>query len=160
MMKGYFKEAEATREVMKGGWFHTGDNGYMDDEGFFYFSERKKDIVRRAGENISSVEVESVIKSHPKILDAAVIGVPDKIRGEEVKAYIMLRPGETKATLPPSEIISFCQERLAYFKVPRYLEYRHKDFPRTPTQRIQKYELKAEKEDLTEGCWDREKATT
>lgn len=156
MMKGYFKDAEATAEVMRGGWFHTGDNGYIDDKGFLYFSERKKDIVRRSGENISSVEVETVIKAHPKILDAAVIGVPDEIRGEEVKAYILLRSGHTEKTCPPSEIIAFCQENLAYFKVPRYLEYREKDFPRTPTQRIQKFELKEEKKNLKEGCFDRE----
>jgi len=158
MMKGYFKNTEDTAEAMRSGWFYTGDIGFMDEDGFLYFSGREKDIIRRAGENISSVEVENVIKLHPKVLDAGVIGVPDEIRGEEVKVYVILQAGETEANLPPTEIISFCSERLAYFKVPRYVEYRNKDLPRTSTQRIKKYELKAEKEDLTEGCFDKEKA--
>jgi crotonobetaine/carnitine-CoA ligase len=158
LMKGYYKEPEATAEAMKGGWFHSGDTGYKDEEGFFFFTGRKKDIIRRSGENISSVEVETVIKSHPKILDAAVLGAPDEIRREEVKAYVILKPGETEETVTPNEIISYCDERLAYFKVPRYIEYREHDFPRTPTGRIKKYEMKKEKEDLTEGCFDKEKA--
>lgn len=158
MMLGYFKDPVATAEVMKDGWFYTGDNGYMDEDGFVYFSERKKDIIRRAGENISSAEVENVIRSHPGVLDVAVVAVPDKIRKEEVKAYIMLRTGETEATVPPTEIVAHCSERLAYFKVPRYIEYRTTDFPRTLTNKILKHELKKEKADLTEGCFDREKA--
>lgn len=155
MMSGYFKDPEATTEVMRGGWFHTGDHGYMDEEGFFYFLGRKKDILRRAGENISAVEVEDVIRSHPKVFDVAVVGVPDNIRGEEVKACIVLKSGETDATVTPNDIISFCQERLAYFKVPRYLEYFDSDLPRTPTNKVQKHVLKKEKFP-DDGIFDRE----
>lgn len=160
MMLEYFKEPEATAQAMRGGWFHTGDNGYRDEQGFFYFSERKKDIIRRAGENISAVEVENVIKSHPKIMDAAAIGVPDKIRKEEVKVYVILEPGETEESVPPMHIIRFASDKLACFKIPRYIEYRDRDFPRTPTNKVQKHELKKEKDDLTEGCFDHAKAGT
>jgi len=154
LMKGYYKEPETTARALRGGWCHTGDNGYMDEDGYLWFVDREKDIIRRSGENISSMEVEHVIQSHPKVGEAAVIGVPDEIRGQEVKACIILKPGETEETLPPEEIVSFCEERLAYFKVPRYIEYREV-FPRTPTQRVEKYKLRTEKKDLTEGCFDR-----
>jgi len=141
IFKGYYKNPEATEEAMQGGWFHTGDLAYMDEDGCLWFVDRKKDIVRRAGENISSREVEEIINSHPRILESAVIGVPDKVLGEEVKAYLIVNPGET----PPSseEIIACCKERLADFKVPRYLEYRE-SFAKTPSGRIKKSILKEE----------------
>ena len=153
-MKEYYKNPAATAEAWRGGWFHTGDFVRRDEEGYFYFVDRKKDIVRRSGENISSSEVEAVLRSHPKVLDVAVIPVPDPIREEEVKAYVILKPGETPATAPPEELLAWCSERLAYFKVPRYLEYRQ-SFPRTPTEKVQKQALKTEKPDLTAGSYDR-----
>lgn len=155
LMSGYFKDPAATADVMRNGWFYTGDNGYMDDEGFFYFFGRKKDILRRAGENISSAEVEDVIRAHPKVFDVAVIGIPDNIRGEEVKACIILKTGETEKTVPPEEIVSFCSERLAYFKVPRYIEFCEVDFPRTPTNKVQKHILRKERAHVSENCYDR-----
>jgi crotonobetaine/carnitine-CoA ligase len=156
-MKEYLKNPEATAEAWRGGWFHTGDEVRRDEEGYFYFVDRRKDLIRRSGENISSSEVEAVIRSHSKVLDAAVIPVPDPIREEEVKAYVILQAAETPESCPPEEILGWCDERLAYFKVPRYLEYRE-SFPRTPTEKVQKQVLKTERDDLTVGCYDRVKA--
>jgi len=153
IMKGYFKEPELTKKTIRNGWLHTGDQGWMDEDGYFYFADRKKDVIRRRGENVSSMEVENVINAHPKVLESAVIGVPSELYDDEVKAYVILRPDET---LDPLEIVKWCKDRLAYFKVPRYVEFRD-EFPKTPTHRVQKYKLKAEKEDLTRDCFDLEK---
>ena len=153
-MREYLKNPEATAEAWRGGWFHTGDYVTADRDGWFYFVDRKKDIVRRSGENVSSSEVEAVLRAHPAVLDAAVIPIPDPVREEEVKAYVILRPGHTPQSDPPEALLSWCDERLAYFKVPRYLEYRD-SFPRTPTEKVQKQALKSEREDLTRGCFDR-----
>jgi crotonobetaine/carnitine-CoA ligase len=147
LMKGYYKEPEKTAEVLKGGWLHTGDNGRMDEEGYLYFVDRKKDMVRRRGENISSLEVEMVINRHPKVLESAVIGVPSELGEEEVKAYVVPEPGQS---LLPQEIVEWCRERLAYFKVPRFIAFRD-TLPKTPTQRVQKYLLRQEAQ---EGCFD------
>jgi crotonobetaine/carnitine-CoA ligase len=157
MFRGYLGHPEATAEVLRAGWLHTGDLGRADDRGFLYFVGRKKDIIRRSGENISATEVEDVLRSHPKVLDAAVLAVPDDLRGEEVKAYVLPVAGESAQTVPPGELIAFCAAKLAPFKVPRHIEFRTSDFPRTPTLRIQKELLRGEREDLTKGAWDREK---
>ncbi len=143
VMKGYYKNPQATSEVLRGGWLHTGDMGYLDEEGFLYFVDRKKDMVKRGDENISSEEVERVLNSHPLIAEAAVIGVPDPIRQEEVKAYVVLKPPATAESLPPEEIWNFCKEHLAPFKIPRYLEYRL-ELPKTPSSKIQKGLLREE----------------
>lgn len=151
MMKEYYKDPEATERAFRGGWFHSGDLGYQDQDGDYHFVGRKKDIIRRGGENISAASLEQVLMDHPKILDAAVIPVPDPIRGEEVKAYVVLNPG---ADLTAQEIIEYCEENMAAFKVPRYLEFRD-SLPKTPSERIQKQKLREEQEDLTKGCYDR-----
>jgi len=151
MMQGYYKDPVATDLAFRGGWFHSGDLGYMDEDGDFHFVGRKKDIIRRGGENISAAFIEQVLMSHPKIMDAAAIPVPDKIRGEEVKAYIVLKPNEK---LSFEEIIQFCEENMATFKVPRYLEFRN-SLPKTPSERVQKRKLMDERMDLTESCYDR-----
>ena len=151
MMKEYYKDPEATEVAFRGGWFHSGDLGYQDDDGDYHFVGRKKDIIRRGGENISAASVEQVLMAHPKILDAAVIAVPDAVRGEEVKAYVVPMSGEQ---LTPTEVIRFCQENMAIFKVPRYLEFRE-SLPKTPSERVQKEKLRQEKPDLKEGCYDR-----
>ena len=153
-MREYLKNPAATAEAWRGGWFHTGDYVWADEDGRFYFVDRKKDVIRRSGENISTSEVEAVLRGHPAVLDAAVIPVPDPVREEEVKAYVILRPGRTPRTDPPRALLGWCEERLAYFKVPRYLEYRD-SFPRTPTEKVQKQVLKSERPDLTVGCYDR-----
>ena len=155
IMQGYYKNPEATREAFRGGWFHTGDLVRMDAEGWLFFEGRKKDMVRRSDENISSLEVENVLVSHRKVEDAAVLPVPDDVRGEEIKVYLLLVEGETRDTVPPQEIAEFCAERLAPFKIPRYYEYVD-DLPRTPASgKVEKYKLKEAKEDLRQGSFDR-----
>ncbi len=143
VMQGYFKNPAATAQALKGGWLYTGDLGYLDGDGFLFFVDRKKDMVRRGDENISSEEVERVLNSHPLIAESAVVGVPDAIRGEEVKAYIALKPSTTPENLPPEQIWAFCKEHLAPFKVPRFLEYRE-ELPKTPSSKIQKNILRQE----------------
>ena len=123
------------------------------EEGYFYFADRKKDVIRRRGENVSSIEVENVINAHPKVLESAIIGVPSELYDEDIKVYVITKPNET---LDPIGIIKWCKERLAYFKIPRYIEFRT-EFPKTPTHRVEKYKLKGEKKDLTKDCFDLEK---
>ena len=145
---GYYKDPELTCKVIRDGWLHTGDRAWMDEDGYFFFADRKKDVIRRRGENVSSLEVENVINAHPKVLEAAVIGVPSEFQDDEVKAFIVLRPNET---LDPLDLVAWCKERLAYFKIPRFIEFRT-EFPRTPTLRVQKYKLR--EEDKSKDCFD------
>jgi len=149
IMKGYYKNPEQTAMTLRDGWLYTGDNCYQDENGGFYFVDRLKDTIRRSGELISSLEVEDVLRFHPKIADAAIIPVPDKIRIEEIKAYVILKEGES---MTPEEVIDHCEKKLASFKVPRYVEFRE-SLPKTATGRTRKFMLKQEK-DLT-ACWDR-----
>ncbi len=150
-MLGYYRNKDETQKTIQDGWVDSGDYGYMDEEGFVYFLDRTKDIVRRKGENISSREIENVLNAHPAVEVSAVIPVPDPIRVEEVKAYIILKQGQH---VSPSELSDFCTASLADFKVPRYWEFRD-ELPRTPDFKIQKVLLKQEKPDLTKGCYDR-----
>ena len=154
IFKGYYNKPEENAKAFFGEYFRTGDLAYVDKNGYFFFVGRKKDMIRRMGDNISALEVEFALESHPKIAEAAVIGVPDEIRDEEVKAYVIPAPGESPETIPPEEIIAYCQEKIAKFKIPRYIEYRQ-EFSRTPSGKIEKHMLIAEKEDLTSGCYDR-----
>ena len=158
MFRGYLDRPEATEEALRGGWLRTGDLGREDERGFLYFAGRKKDVIRRSGQNLSAAEVEDALRAHPMIIDAAVVPVPDRERGEEVKAYVLLAGDATPGDLPGGKIVEFCAGRLAWYKVPRYIEYRAADFPRTPSMRVRKELLKAERADLTEGCWDRDRA--
>lgn len=151
MMKEYYKDPEATETAFRGGWFHTGDLGYKDKDGDFHFVGRRKDIIRRGGENISAAAIEQALISHPKILDAAAVPVPDRIRGEEIKAYIVPASDQEPTY---AEIIEFCEQHMAAFKVPRYLELRD-SLPKTPSERVEKHRLIEEKKDLTEDCYDR-----
>lgn len=153
MMKGYFKEPELTKEAIRDGWLYTGDQGWMDGDGYFFFTDRKKDVIRRRGENVSSIEVENVINAHEKVLESAVIAVPSELYDDDIKAYVMLKPNKK---LEPLELVKWCKDRLAYFKVPRYIEFRT-EFPKTPTHRVEKYKLKAEQEELARDCFDLEK---
>jgi carnitine-CoA ligase len=156
MMRGYLNQPEATAEALRDGWFRTGDLGRQDERGLYYFVGRKKDIIRRSGENLSAAEVEEVLRSHPKVLEAAVIGVPDDLRGEEVKAFILPVGGQSAATIPPEELVAWCAARLAGYKVPRYIEYRTTDFPRTPSLRVQKTLLRTPEHDRQAPVWDRD----
>lgn len=150
MFNEYYGNLEATVKSWKDLWFHTGDTGYMDDVGYLYFVDRKKDAIRRKGENVSSYEVERVINDHPKIYESAVIGVPSELSEEEVLTVIVLKKGEK---LDYEEFLNFCQKRMAHFAVPRYIRY-VAEFPRNSSQRIEKYKLR--KEGITEDTWDRE----
>ncbi len=156
LYKGYLNRPEVTAEANKGGWYHSGDVVRRDERGLLYFVGRKKEIIRRSGENISAAEVEAVLRSHSKVLEVAVVPVPDELRGEEVKAYIQPKSGESQASFPPEEIIAFCKANLAAFKIPRYIEYHMADFDRTPSMRVQKKTLVEAKKDLRVGAWDRE----
>ena len=142
IMKGYFKDEENTAKTIQDGWLHTGDIAEVDEEGYFRFVDRAKDMIKRAGENVAAGEVESVIKQHSSVADAAVIGVPDEMRDESVKAFVILREGMTATD---AEIIDFCAARLSKFRVPELVEFRD-DFPRTSVGKIQKHILRREDE--------------
>jgi acyl-CoA synthetase (AMP-forming)/AMP-acid ligase II len=154
VMKGYYKNPEATAQALRNGWLYTGDLGYLDEDGYLYFVDRVKDMVRRGDENISSEEVERVLNSHPAVAESAVIAVPDHIRGEEVKAYIVLKSPATPGSVPPQEIWSFCKPHLAAFKVPRYIEYRT-ELPKTPSSKVQKNILRDESQAPNSKVFDR-----
>jgi carnitine-CoA ligase len=154
MMRGYLNRPEATAETLADGWLHSGDLARRDEAGYLYFLGRKKDIVRRAGENVAAAEVENVLRSHPAVLEAAVVAVPDELRGEEVKAYVALV--EDASVVTPAALVDFCRDRLAKHKVPRYIEYRAEPFPRTPSMRVKKSALLAEVEDPFALAWDRD----
>ena len=151
MMKGYFKEPEMTKEAIRDGWFYTGDYVYKDEDEYYFFVSRKKDIIRRKGENISGAEVENCINANPKVLESAVIPVPSELGEDEVMACIVLKPGES---MLPEEVINWCKTSLAAFKVPRYVQFRS-DLPKTATERVQKYILREEK-DLIKKSYDME----
>jgi crotonobetaine/carnitine-CoA ligase len=136
-MDGYLDDAEATAEFFRDGWAHTGDLATMDDEGRIYLRGRRKEMVRRGGENVSQAEVEFALRSHPDVLDCAVAAVPDDSLGEEGKAYVVLIGGRRR---DPGVLHEFLASRLASFKVPRYWEFRE-DLPRTPSERIAKGKL-------------------
>jgi len=119
--KGYHRQPDATAAAFAGGWFHTGDLGYVDEDGFFFIVDRKKELIIRGGYNVYPREVEEVLYRHPDIAHAAVLGVPDARLGQEVKAVVVARPG----TEPTAEqIIAYCRERLAAYKYPRFVEFR------------------------------------
>ena len=143
IMKGYFKDAEATNKSLKENWLWTGDIVSVNKDGYFKFVDRGKDMIKRAGENIAAGEVEAVIKEHPAVADAAVIGIPDEMRDESIKAFVILKEGEF-----PGEqaIIEYCAKRLSKFRVPEFVEFRN-DFPRTSVGKIQKHLLRQEELD-------------
>jgi long-chain acyl-CoA synthetase len=121
VMAGYWNQPDETDQVLKDGWLYTGDIATMDEDGYFYIVDRKKDMILTAGFNVYPREVEEVLYQHPKVLEAAVIGLPDKVRGEKVTAYVVLKPGETATA---QEIRTFCRERLAHYKEPRAVHFR------------------------------------
>jgi fatty-acyl-CoA synthase len=137
VMLGYYKQPEATAQAFKGGWFHSGDLAVIHPDGYVRIRDRMKDIIISGGENISGVEVESVIFQHPHVQEVAVVGIPDPKWGEVPKAFITLKPG-TNAT--QEEIINFCRERIARFKVPKAIEFC--ELPKTSTGKIKKFALR------------------
>ncbi|AIY89437.1 long-chain-fatty-acid--CoA ligase [Geoglobus acetivorans] len=122
VMKGYYKMEEETRKTLVSGWLLTGDMAKMDEDGYFYIVDRKKDVIIAGGYNIYPREVEEVLYEHPAVLEAAVVGVPDKYRGETVKAFIVLRP-EHRGKVSEKDIEQFCRQKLAAYKVPRIIEF-------------------------------------
>lgn len=152
MMAEYYKMPEKTLEAYRNLWFHTGDYAKKDKDGYFYFVDRKKDAIRRRGENISSFEVEKVINAHPSVLECAVFAVPSELGEDEVKVNVVLKPNESPF---PENLIEFCSKRMAYFAVPRYVEF-VAELPKTPTNRIEKYRLR--QLGISANTWDREKA--
>ena len=147
LMAGYFNDPERTAEALRDGWLFTGDMAWRDDDGFFFFVDRKKDIIRRRGENVSSLEVENTLNDHPSVLECAVVGVPSDLTDEELFVFVVPRPG---ATFDAAELARWAGERLAAFKVPRY--YQTIDaLPKTDTQKIEKHALRP----LTDGPGDR-----
>jgi long-chain acyl-CoA synthetase len=139
VFKRYWKNQEETKAAITAdGWLHTGDIGKIDDEGFLYILDRKKDMINRGGEKIYSLEVENVINSYPKVLEVAIVGVPDKVMGEAVKAVIALKTGEKGGE---EEIKQFCAEHLANYKVPKYVEF-VESLPRNPAGKVIKGQLR------------------
>jgi crotonobetaine/carnitine-CoA ligase len=153
MMRGYLNRPEATAETFRGGWLHTGDLGRRDAAGYLYFLGRIKDVIRRGGENIAAAEVETVLRSHPNVLEVAAVAVSDELLGEEVKVHILLGNGHSPRSVPPAELILFSAERLARYKVPRFVEYREQDFDRTPSMRVKKESL--DRSAAPGRVWDR-----
>ena len=138
IMKGYLGRPDATRETLRGGWFHSGDVGYRDEDGCYWIVDRKKDMILRGGFNVYPREVEEVLYAHEAVLEAAVIGVPHESLGEEVKAVVAL---SHDARVTPEELQAFCKERLAAYKYPRIVEI-VAELPKGPTGKILKRELR------------------
>ena len=139
VLKSYWAQPEATADALEGGWFHTGDGGEIDEDGYVSILDRKKDVIISGGENVSSIEVEDVLFSHPAVAEVAVIGVPDERWGETVKALVVLAPG---AGAEEAELIAHCREHLAHYKCPTSVEVRDA-LDRTATGKLQKYKLRA-----------------
>ena len=139
VLEGYWQQPEESARTLEGGWFHTGDGGRIGDDGYLTISDRKKDVIITGGENVSSIEVEDVIFSHPAVAEVAVIGVPSEKWGETIMAMVVLAEGE-QAT--EAEIIAWCKERAAGYKAPTVVEFRD-ELARTATGKLQKFKLRA-----------------
>ena len=138
MFLEYINKPEQTEEAWKGGWFHTGDYVTRDKDGYFYFIDRKKDVIRRRGENLAPYDVESVINRHPAVFESVVVGVPSPLGEEDVKAFVQLKPG---ASIDPKQLFAFCAENLPFFMVPKYIEFLD-EIPKTANQKAQRYVLR------------------
>lgn len=138
MFSGYLNKPEKTVEAWRNLWFHTGDYVTRDEDGYYYFVDRKKDIIRRRGENLAPYDVESVLNRHPAVFEAVVVGVPSPLGEEDVKAFVQLKSG---ATVAPKELFEFCVTNLPFFMVPRYLEFLE-EIPKTANQKAQRFVLR------------------
>ncbi len=145
---GYWQRPEETAEAMRGGWFHTGDMGRFDEDGYLYIVDRKKDMVVVSGYNVYPIELENVILRHPKIIDCAVIGVPSDYQGESVKAVCVLKPGED---LTEEEVQAYCREHMAAFKVPKYVVFRE-SLPKNPTGKVLKRVIRDQEGGVTKAA--------
>jgi long-chain acyl-CoA synthetase len=138
VMKGYWNKPKETEEILVDGWLHTGDVGYVDDDGYFWITDRKKDLIIKAGENISPRTIEEPLYTHPKVSEAAVIGMKDDVYGENIKAFLVLKPGETATA---EEIIEYCKTKLKSFLLPKEVVFL-KAFPKNLVGKILKKELR------------------
>jgi fatty-acyl-CoA synthase len=138
VLEGYWDQPDATADALEGGWFHTGDGGTLDDEGYVTISDRRKDVIITGGENVSSIEVEDALFSHPAVAEVAVIGVPSEKWGETIKALVVLAPD---AAATEADLIAHCKTRLASYKAPTSVEFRDQ-IPRTATGKVQKFKLR------------------
>jgi len=152
ILAGYYKRPEANAESFRGKWFRTGDLFRQDERGYYYIVGRIKEMIKRAGENISAFEVETVLRKMDSIAEAAAVAVEDPVRKEEVKVYILLKEGVAADDCTPEMVFTHCEKHLAAFKIPRYVSY-VTEFPRTPTRKIAKSKLLGG--DLRVGAYDR-----
>jgi fatty-acyl-CoA synthase len=141
-MKGYYKDGKATEEALRDGWLHTGDLARRDEEGFLYIVDRKKDMIISGGENIYPREIEELLYRHPKIQDAAVVGIPDPLWGESVRAFIVLKAGES---MTEGRIIEYCKAHLAGYKKPKSVKFID-SLPRNPSGKVLKNILRQREE--------------
>jgi acyl-CoA synthetase (AMP-forming)/AMP-acid ligase II len=138
VMKGYYKAPDKTKEALEpDGWLHTGDLGYMDEDGFVFVTGRLKELIIKGGENIAPREIDEVLYKHPAVLDAAAVGIPDDTYGEEIMACVVLQPGQT---IGESDLLKFCREHLGEFKTPKILKILD-DLPKGPSGKIQRLKL-------------------
>lgn len=151
IFQGYYDMPAETLTALRNGWFHSGDRGYRDQDGFFYFADRKKESIRRRGENISSYEVELAMSQHPAIMEVAVVPYPSDLGEDDVLAFVVLCDGET---LKEEDLISFCEGSMAKFMVPRYVCF-VESIPKTASEKVEKYKLRQQAEDNTHRLWDR-----
>jgi crotonobetaine/carnitine-CoA ligase len=153
MMKCYYKMPEATAREFQEGWFYTGDRGYLDEDGYLFFVDRKKESIRRRGENISAYEVELIISRHPSILEVAAIPVSSELSEDDVMVYIVLKTGEA---LTHAEVVHFAAENMSYFMVPRFVEF-IPELPKTSSEKLEKYKLIKSAKERREELWDRDR---
>ena len=153
MMKGYYKMPEETAREFVGEWFRTGDRGYRDTDGYLYFVDRKKEAIRRRGENISAYEVELILSRHPAILEVAAIPVASEMSEDDVMVYVVTKPGET---LTHADVVHFAAEHMSYFMVPRFVEFID-ELPKTASEKLEKYKLKRDAQERRAELWDRER---
>lgn len=139
ILEGYWDNPNESARCLEGGWFHTGDGGNLSEDGYLSIADRKKDVIITGGENVSSIEVEDVIFSHPDVEEVAVIGVPDEKWGETIKALVVKR---ADATLSEAELIAYCKSKMAGYKAPTSVEFRDA-LARTATGKLQKFKLRA-----------------
>ena len=138
-MLGYWNRPEETAEALLNGWLHTGDIGHMDEDGYLYITERKKDLIIRGGENVYPKEVENVLHMHPMVLEAGVIGVPDPVYGEEVRAFVVLK---VSGSADEKEIIDFCSQHLPAYKRPKSVFFMEA-LPRSAVGKVLRRELRS-----------------
>ena len=147
IMRGYWENSEETSAQLRDGWLYTGDIATRDEDGYIFIVDRKKDMVIAGGYNIYPREIDEVLFQHPKVADAVAVGIPDEYRGETIRAYVVLKQGES---VTEEEIISFCREKLAAYKVPRSIEFRT-DLPKSAVGKVLRKILREEEERKRKG---------